>query len=242
MFSIIKMLKALKPALKSLNKCCFSDIENNTTIAKVALENIQKLLIENPGDIVLLQQEMDMAHDLKELISARDSFFIQKAKVQWSLEGDLNTNYFHHAIKKRNYLNKVFQIEDMNGRPCTDGDSIQAAFLEYYHSLLGSQTETEKVNLTIVRQGACCTAEHWNLLNKPVTVEEVKQLQNFFDTGKILTQINATIITLIPKMERPKTVKHYRPISCCNMIYKTISKLPCARLAVILPDIISRNQ
>ncbi|XP_074277152.1 uncharacterized protein LOC141600800 [Silene latifolia] len=277
MFSIIKKLKALKPALKSLNKCCFSDIENSTTIATVALENIQKMLVENPGDIVLLQQEMDMAHDLKELISARDSFLIQKAKVQWSLEGDLNTNYFHHAIKKRIYLNKVFQIEDMTGRSCTDGDSIQAAFLEYYQSLLGSQTETEKVNLTVVRNGACCTAEHWNILSKPVTAEEVKQclfsipkgkspgpdgygsqffrdaweiigdeicvaVQNFFDTGKLLTQINATIITLIPKMERPETVKHYRPISCCNVIYKTISKLLCARLAVILPDIINRNQ
>ncbi|XP_074290450.1 uncharacterized protein LOC141617164 [Silene latifolia] len=277
MFSIIKKLKALKPALKSLNKCCFSDIENSTIIATVALENIQKMLVENTGDIVLLQQKMDMAHDLKELISARDSFFIQKAKVQWSLEGDLNTNYFHHAIKKRIYLNKVFQIEDMTGRSCTEGDSIQAAFLEYYHSLLGSQTKTEEVNLTVVRNGACCTAEHWNILSKPVTVEEVKQclfsipkgkspgpdsygsqffrdaweiigdeicaaIQNFFDTGKLLTQINATIITLIPKMERPETVKHYRPISCCNVIYKTISKLLCTRLAVILPDIISRNQ
>ncbi|XP_074301473.1 uncharacterized protein LOC141632867 [Silene latifolia] len=139
MFSIIKKLKALKPALKSLNKCCFSDIENNTTIATVALENIQKLLVENPGDIVLLQQEMDMAHDLKELISARDSFFIQKTK---------------------------------------------AAFLEYYQSLLGSQTETERVNLTVVRNGACCTAEHWNILNKPVTAEEVKQCLFSIPKGK----------------------------------------------------------
>ncbi|XP_074288389.1 uncharacterized protein LOC141613551 [Silene latifolia] len=227
MFSVIKKLKALKPALKSLNKYCFSDIENSTTIATVALENLQKKLVENPGDIVLLQQEMDMAHDLKELISARDSFFIQKAKVQWSLEGDLNTNYFHHAIKKRVYLDK---------------------------------TETEKVNLIVVRNGACSTAEHRNILSRPVTAEEVKQclfsipkgkspgpdgygsqffrdaweiigdeicaaVQNFFDTGKLLTQLNATIITLIPKVERPETVKHYRPISCCNVIYKTISKL-----------------
>ncbi|XP_074314061.1 uncharacterized protein LOC141649266 [Silene latifolia] len=277
MFSVIKKLKALKPALKSLNKYCFSDIENITTIATVALENIQKKLVENPGDIVLLQQEMYMAHDLKELISARDSFLIHKAKVQWSLEGDLNTNYFHHAIKKRIYLNKVFQIEDMNGKSCTDGDSIQAAFLEYYQSLLGSQTGTEKVNLTVVRNGACGTDEHRNILSRPITAEEVKQclfsipkgkspgpdgygsqffrdaweiigdeicaaVQNFFDTGKLLTQLNATIITLIPKVERPETIKHYRPISCCNVIYKTISKLLCARLAVILPDIISRNQ
>ncbi|XP_074282906.1 uncharacterized protein LOC141607456 [Silene latifolia] len=140
-------------------------VENKTktTIATKALENIQKKLVENPGDIVLLQREMDMAHDLKELISTRDSFFIQKAKVQWD----------------------AWEII---------GDEI-------------------------------CDA-----------------VQNFFDTGKLLTQLNATIITLIPKVERPETVKHYRPISCCNVIYKTISKLLCARLAVILPDIISRNQ
>ncbi|XP_074277729.1 uncharacterized protein LOC141601354 [Silene latifolia] len=81
MFGIIKKLKALKPILKALNKECFSDIENNTNIASIALETIQKALIENPGDATLLQQELDLAHDLKDLITARDSFLIQKAKV-----------------------------------------------------------------------------------------------------------------------------------------------------------------
>ncbi|XP_074289299.1 uncharacterized protein LOC141614454 [Silene latifolia] len=50
------------------------------------------------------------------------------------------------------------------------------------------------------------------------------------------------MITLIPKTDRPTSVKHFRPIACCNVIYKTISKIMCARLAVVLPDIISRNQ
>ncbi|XP_074283048.1 uncharacterized protein LOC141607596 [Silene latifolia] len=43
-------------------------------------------------------------------------------------------------------------------------------------------------------------------------------------------------------MERPTSVKHFRPISCCNVIYKTISKIMCTRLALVLPDIISKNQ
>ncbi|XP_074315517.1 uncharacterized protein LOC141651715 [Silene latifolia] len=64
----------------------------------------------------------------------------------------------------------------------------------------------------------------------------------FFDTGKLLTQINATTITLIPKMDMPTNVKHFRPISCCNVLYKAISKIMCNRLAAILPDIISKNQ
>ncbi|XP_074315276.1 uncharacterized protein LOC141651462 [Silene latifolia] len=138
--------------------------------ASLALEHIHKALVDNPGDADLIQQEAAMAHELRDLVSARDSFLIQKAKVQWSLEGDLNTSYFHHVIKKRMMLNKVFQIEDQEGNLCTDGDSIQQAFLE------------------------------------------------------------------------PTSVKHFRPISCCNVLYKAISKIHCNRLALVLPDIISKNQ
>ncbi|XP_074313831.1 uncharacterized protein LOC141649027 [Silene latifolia] len=114
-------------------------------------------MVDNPGDPDLLQQEMDMAQDLRELISSRDSFLIQKAKIQWSLEGDLNTNYFHHAIKKRIHLNK---------------------------NLLGSHTVTNRVNQTVVRQGACCTVEHWNILIKPVTAKEVKHCLFSIPKGK----------------------------------------------------------
>ncbi|XP_074292460.1 uncharacterized protein LOC141619333 [Silene latifolia] len=277
MFGIIKKLKALKPILKALNKECFSDIENNTNIASLALETIQKALIENPSDATLLQQELDLAHDLKDLITARDSFLIQKAKVKWSLEGDLNTSYFHHSIKKRVMMNKVFQIEDKDGIMCTDGDAIQNAFLVYYQELLGTHNTTAAININVVRQGQCYTEAHWLLMSSHVTTEEVKKclfsipaskspgpdgyssqfyrdawdivgteiceaVINFFDTGKLLTQINATVITLIPIIDRPASVKHYRPISCCNVLYKVISKLLCSRLALVLPDLICKTR
>ncbi|KAK9732996.1 hypothetical protein RND81_04G036900 [Saponaria officinalis] len=53
----------------------------------------------------------------------------------------------------------------------------------------------------------------------PVIGNEVcAAVLNFFATGKLLSQLNATIITLIPKMERPISVKHFCPISCCNIL------------------------
>ncbi|XP_074299500.1 uncharacterized protein LOC141630614 [Silene latifolia] len=157
MFGVIKKLKALKPVLKKLNATCFSDIENTTTIASLALTNIQQALVDNPEEVNLIQQELDLARDLRELIVARDSFLSQKAKVQWSIEGDLNTAYFHQAIKKRTMMNKVFQIEDKDGRLCTEGADIQMAFLDYYQSLLGSHTQTISVQKHVVTGGPCCT-------------------------------------------------------------------------------------
>ncbi|XP_074307395.1 uncharacterized protein LOC141642473 [Silene latifolia] len=68
---VVKKLKALKPVLKNINKECFSDIENNTSIASALLDRIQKNPIDNPGNTELMQQEYDTAHELRELIVAR---------------------------------------------------------------------------------------------------------------------------------------------------------------------------
>ncbi|XP_074300186.1 uncharacterized protein LOC141631410 [Silene latifolia] len=76
MFQLIKKLKSLKPVLKQLNKSCFSDIENSSTIASTLLEKLQKDLVDKPGDHELMQQEYIVAQELKELLAARDSFLI----------------------------------------------------------------------------------------------------------------------------------------------------------------------
>ncbi|XP_074298510.1 uncharacterized protein LOC141629397 [Silene latifolia] len=85
MFAVVKKLKYLKPVLKKLNKSCFSDIENSTSIAGTVLESIQKELLDKPGDAYLIQQKLELAVELRELICARDSFLTQKAKIQWLL-------------------------------------------------------------------------------------------------------------------------------------------------------------
>ncbi|XP_074264170.1 uncharacterized protein LOC141586748 [Silene latifolia] len=60
---------------------------------------------------------------------------------------------------------------------------------------------------------------------------------NFFQTGKLLKQINVTNITLIPKFSNPTSVMKFRPIACCNIIYKCIAKILCTRLVAVLPDL-----
>lgn len=60
--------------------------------------------------------------------------------------------------------------------------------------------------------------------------------------GKLLGQINATVIALIPKVKSLDSPSQYRCISCCNMLYKVISKALCQRLRRVLPSLISNIQ
>ena len=67
-------------------------------------------------------------------------------------------------------------------------------------------------------------------------------IQEFFLIGELLKDFNTTIITLIPKVPNPSSMGDFRPISCCNTVYKCISKIIAKRIQMILPSIVDNAQ
>jgi hypothetical protein len=77
---------------------------------------------------------------------------------------------------------------------------------------------------------------NWGTLKEDV----VSAVKRFFEDGRMPEGVNDTV--LIPKVQHPETLKEYRPISFCNVVYKILSKCLVNRLRPILDDIISESQ
>jgi hypothetical protein len=79
---------------------------------------------------------------------------------------------------------------------------------------------------------------YWEVVKYDIygVVEDSKQ------STSILKDLNATMITLIPKENESRTLDFYRTIELCNVLYNIISKVIANRLNPLLSTLISQEQ
>ncbi|GJY86836.1 RNA-directed DNA polymerase, eukaryota, reverse transcriptase zinc-binding domain protein [Tanacetum coccineum] len=80
--------------------------------------------------------------------------------------------------------------------------------------------------------------EAWNVVGKDVC----DGIKDFFSKRQMLGEPNATLITMIPKIQNPLKVSDFRRIACCNVLYKCISKILTNRIKGALKKLVQNNQ
>ncbi|KAL0295278.1 UNVERIFIED_CONTAM: hypothetical protein Sangu_2511200 [Sesamum angustifolium] len=85
---------------------------------------------------------------------------------------------------------------------------------------------------------SCFFKKAWNIMGDFIC----RAVMDFFRSGRMLRQLNHTIIALVPKSEHSLSVANYRPISCCNVIYKVITKIIADCLSPALEQLIDSSQ
>ena len=79
---------------------------------------------------------------------------------------------------------------------------------------------------------------YWHVVGQDV----IEAVLSCLNSSTLLSSINHTFVTLIPKVKNPKKVIEYRPISLCNVVYKLILKVLANSLKLVLPHVISNTQ
>ena len=60
--------------------------------------------------------------------------------------------------------------------------------------------------------------------------------------GKMLKEVNATLMSPVPKVNAFNSVKDFRPIACCIVSCKVITKILANRIQEVLDGLICFNQ
>jgi len=66
----------------------------------------------------------------------------------------------------------------------------------------------------------------WHTMGPSIIIE----IQSIFSSKKAPSYLNQTLVVLIHREDGPKTLGHFRSISLCSTIYKTVSKIIVNRI------------
>ncbi|XP_062118480.1 uncharacterized protein LOC133832113 [Humulus lupulus] len=232
LLGVTKKLLRLKHVLKVFNRQEIGDIEQSYHHAKGVYQLALTKAQEDPSDASAQEAERNVAVYYNEHYTRYRSYLIQRSKVTWIQKGDENNSYFHACIKKRREENRIVSFLNDQGDVITDYNAVVSHFLDHFRSYIGSYSSgLDGYN-----------SEFYKTIWKHIGDDISMAVLDFFASGRIPTELNKTVFALVPKIDSPSRAIDYRPIACCNTLYKCISKMLCSKLSEVLPSIISPNQ
>ncbi|KAG7540165.1 Ribonuclease H domain [Arabidopsis thaliana x Arabidopsis arenosa] len=80
--------------------------------------------------------------------------------------------------------------------------------------------------------------ECWDVVGNSVQ----RFIMEFFETGQLPAGMNDALVVLIPKVGKPEKMTQFRPISLCNVLFKTITKAMMLRMKKVMPKLIGPAQ
>ncbi|KAL0455455.1 UNVERIFIED_CONTAM: hypothetical protein Slati_0884700 [Sesamum latifolium] len=192
-------LYALKPIFRAQRQKK-GDLSTNVRLAATFLDTAQSLLAQDRLCPLLLHLEFCCKLILRLATKLEQHMLQQRAKLAWMKGGDQCSRIFFRKVAKRRASKRIFQIMNTAGQILTDQQDVINEFIAFYQALLGGERravfaidEDKAPGPDGYPSGFFKAA--WSVIGKEVT----QAILDFFTTGRLLKQVNATLLSLNPK-------------------------------------------
>ncbi|GJY04866.1 RNA-directed DNA polymerase, eukaryota [Tanacetum coccineum] len=101
MMNMMMKLKFLKTKIREWNKENMLNMKNVKAKHKEELEALEEIIDKGNGNEVVVNKRMEVVNTLQKIDKIHSFEMAQKAKVNWSIEGDENTSFFHGMLNKK---------------------------------------------------------------------------------------------------------------------------------------------
>ncbi|KAL0378647.1 UNVERIFIED_CONTAM: hypothetical protein Sradi_3170200 [Sesamum radiatum] len=244
MYAAVAKLKALKSVFQAQRKRK-GDLATNVCEAKGFLDKAQSLFDTHKDDVLLrLVKLCQIVYCTA--VKQEKCMLLQRSKINWLKDGDQCTkaefvSFFQSllgAYTPRRTLDLSFL---QSGLKHVINSEEAAALVAPI-----TQQEIKDAFFDISEESAPGPDGYTSAFFKaawPVIGEDISAaVAEFFHSGQLLRQLNTTLLALIPKVQLPLHVSDFRPIACCNVMYKAITKILVRRLQEVLHLLIDSSQ
>ncbi|KAL2246963.1 UNVERIFIED_CONTAM: Transposon TX1 uncharacterized protein [Sesamum indicum] len=199
MYAVTRKLKALKPVFRKQRRNK-GDLSHNVQLAKGFLEEAQNLVSSDRQNGLFLYLEHCCRFVYAKAVKIEQIMLQQRAKMQWMKGGDQCSRVFFRKIAQRRAARRILQINDENGSTHAEPEEVIHEFVSYYQNLLGDVKNAVFDIFEDKAPGPDGYSSGFFKAAWPVVGTEVtRAILNFFTTGKLLKQVNSTLLALIPK-------------------------------------------
>ncbi|GJZ91194.1 hypothetical protein Tco_0663121 [Tanacetum coccineum] len=192
------------PAVLKIRKLLHAqgNIHDRVTKLRTELDEVQTALDRNHTSTMLREEDGVYLTAFTQALLDKERFLKQKSKIDWLKVGNSNSAFFHRSVKERVSRTRIDCIHGQDN-VVYEGSAVPHLFVNHYTNFLGTKSSTTTLN-QVGLFGRKLNASKAEAMIREVTNEEIKRdiaVHDFFVNGKLLQEVNHTILTLLPKVK-----------------------------------------
>lgn len=122
----------------------------------------------------LINLDKKLYNELDETLHQEELKWCQKSMEEWIQLSDRNTKFYHASTMVRRDRNRIRGLKDVNDVWINDKDQLEAMIQDYYKKLYSTE-ELCDMREAMTEAFPRIEEGHWNVLNKEITKNEVKE-------------------------------------------------------------------